>query len=166
MDKMIGKGYMRLLALPTPGFLPHSRRQNGMCSAALLLLLVGCGASAQSLLADLTLEHDPLRRSDKALVFADTAFDNARAFYTSGEIEKGDAELDDMTKALNQCVASLEAAHKAKFYKKAELKVAYLQRRMQGLMDDIELQKRGWAEYTERKLEEIHEKLLDGVMKK
>jgi site-specific recombinase len=166
MDKIIGKGYMRLLALTTPGFLLHFRRQNGMYSAALLLCLLACGASAQSLLADLTLEHDPLRRSDKALEFAGAAFDNARVFYTRGEIEKGDAELDDMTKALNQCVASLQVAHKSKFYKKAELKVAYLQRRMQGLMDDIELQKRGWAEYTQRKLDEIHEKLLDGVMRK
>ncbi len=55
---------------------------------------------------------------------------------------------------------------KAKSYKKAELQVAYLQRRMQGLLDDIEIQKRGWAEYTQRKLEEIHDKLLSGVMRR
>jgi hypothetical protein len=44
--------------------------------------------------------------------------------------------------------------------------VALLQRRMQGLLDDIALQQRGWAEYTQRKLDKLHDKLLDGVMRK
>lgn len=123
-------------------------------------------AHAQSLLAELKAEHDPTKRSELALSFADAAFDNARDFYAKGEIQKGDAQLEDMTNALNECVVSLAVAHKARFYKKAELKVAYLQRRMQGLLDDIEIQRRGWAEYTERKLDEIHDKLLDGVMRK
>lgn len=121
---------------------------------------------AQSFVDDLKAEHDPARRSELALAFADTAFDTARDFYTKGEVHKGDAQLEDMTNALNQCVNSLEEARKAKFYKKAELRVAYLQRRMKGLLDEIELQQRGWAEYTERKLDEIHDKLLDGVMRK
>jgi hypothetical protein len=121
---------------------------------------------AQSFLDEIKAEHDPARRSEKALTFADTAFDTARDFYTKGEVHKGDAQLEDMTNALKECVQSLEEAHKARFYKKAELRVAYLQRRMKGLMDDIEMQQRGWAEYTERKLDEIHDKLLDGVMRK
>jgi polyhydroxyalkanoate synthesis regulator phasin len=121
---------------------------------------------AQSFVDELKAEHDPARRSELALTFADTAFDSARDFYSKGEVHKGDAQLEDMTNALNECVTSLEVAHKAKFYKKAELRVAYLQRRMKGLLDDIEAQQRGWAEYTERKLDEIHDKLLDGVMRK
>ena len=120
----------------------------------------------QSFLDEIKAEHDPARRSEKALAFADMAFDSARDFYTKGEVHKGDAQLEDMTNALNECVQSLEEAHKARFYKKAELRVAYLQRRMKGLMDDIEMQQRGWAEYTQRKVDEIHDKLLDGVMKK
>ncbi len=132
-----------------------------------LLLIAGLPlVHAQSLLTELKAEHDPAKRSELALNFADTAFDNAREFYSKGEIQKGDAQLEDMTNALNECVVSLGIAHKARFYKKAELKVAYLQRRMQGLLDDIEVQQRGWAEYTQRKLEEIHDKLLDGVMRK
>ncbi len=136
-------------------------------SAAGFLLLAGwLPMRAQSFITELRAEHDPARRSEKALAFADTAFDSARDFYNQGEIQKGDAQLEDMTNALNECVSSLAVAHKARFYKKAELKVAYLQRRMQGLLDDIEIQRRGWAEYTQRKLEEIHDKLLDGVMQK
>jgi len=133
------------------------------------VLLLGCAfcvQAQQAFLTELAAERDPARRSDLALTFADNAFDNARQFYDKGEVKRGDAELENMTNALKQCVGSLEVARKAKFYKKAELRVAYLQRRMQGLMDDLGVQERGWAEYTQRKLEEIHDKLLEGVMRK
>jgi hypothetical protein len=123
-------------------------------------------ANSQSSLADLKAEHDPAKRSKKALIFAGVAFDNAAEFYARGEIEKGDAQLEDMTNALNECVGSLTAARQPSLYKKTELKVAYLQRRMQGLVDGIAVQNRGWAEYTERKLEEIHDRLVAGVMEK
>lgn len=134
--------------------------------AALLLASASVALHAQSLLDELKAEHDPGRRSEKALTFAESTFDIARDFYNKGEVHKGDAQLEDMTHALDECVQSLEEAHKARFYKKAELRVAYLQRRMKGLLDDIELQQRGWAEYTQRKMDEIHDKLLDGVMRK
>ncbi|MBV9613590.1 MAG: hypothetical protein JO091_14035 [Acidobacteriaceae bacterium] len=132
------------------------------------LFVLACASMlpAQSLLTELKGERDPGKRSELALMYAETAFDNARDLYSKGEVEKGDAQLEDMATALNECVGSLSVAHKAKFYKKAELKVAYLQRRMQGLLDDIALQQRGWAEQTQRRLEEIHDKLLDGAMRK
>lgn len=141
-------------------------RRPRLLQLALLLTLAAELACGQSYSAELKMERDPAKRSEMALMFADTAFDNAREFYSKGQIHKGDAQLEDMTNALNECVESLAVAHKAKFYKKAELKVANLQRRMQGLLDDIEVQQRGWAEYTQRKLDEIHDKLLDGVMRK
>ena len=138
--------------------------------AGLLKLAFAIALSAAALrgqaLDEIKAEHDPGRRSEMALDYAYTAFDTARDFYTKGEVHKGDAQLEYMTNALNECVESLGEMHKAKSYKKAELKVAYLQRRMSGLLDEIEAQQRGWAEYTQRKLDEIHDKLLDGVMRK
>jgi hypothetical protein len=122
--------------------------------------------NAQSFPAELKAVRDPAKRSEKALAFAVAAFDNARGFYAKGEIENGDAQLEDMASALNECVSSLAVARKPQLYKKAELKVASLQRRMQALVSDIEFQRRGWAAYTERKLDEIHDKLLDGVIRK
>jgi hypothetical protein len=133
---------------------------------ALLVGLLANGVLAQSILAEIKAEHDPVKRADLALNLAESSFDNARGFYDKGEVHKGDAQLEDMTNALNECVASLETAHKAKSYKKAEQRVALLERRMKGLLDDISLTQRGWAEYTNRKLDEIHDKLLDGVMRK
>jgi hypothetical protein len=136
--------------------------------ARVSLLLATCisVAPAQSFLAELKAQRDPGKRSEMALILADTAFDNARDLYAKGEIEQGDAQLENMTNALNECVVSAESARKPKFYKKAEQNVALLQRRIKTLLDDLQLQERGWAEYTDRKLEEIHDKLLAGVMRK
>jgi hypothetical protein len=131
-----------------------------------LLLAVSCSLSAQSFLAELQSEHDPAKRSEMALAFAGESFDNARSSYTKGDIHSGDAELENMTYALNSCADSLAAMNKARFYKKAELKVAYLQRRLRSLVDELGVQERGWAEYTNRKVEDIHEKMLAGVMRK
>ena len=143
----------------------NARHARSACAAFLFLSFTAMGAG-QSIVAELKMEHDPGRRSEKALIFADQAFDTARELYGKGQIHKGDAELDDMTTALKECLDSLEEAHKAKFYKRAELHVAYLQRRMSGLLDDLSIQERGWAEYTSRKVEELHEKMLEGVMRK
>jgi hypothetical protein len=120
----------------------------------------------QSFLAELKLQHDPAKRSEMALGFADELFDNARSSYVKGEISKGDADLESMTKALNACLDSLATANKSRSYKKAEMKVAYLQRRLSDLVNDMSIQERGWAEFTSRKLDEIHDKLLNGVMRK
>jgi hypothetical protein len=133
---------------------------------AALLLTISCSLSAQSFLAELQLQHDPGKRSDMALNFATASFDTARDFYVKGEIQKGDAALENMTSALNSCVDSLAVMNKARLYKKAELKVAYLQRRMASLKEEVDVQQRGWAEFTARKLEEIHDKVLAGVMRK
>jgi hypothetical protein len=133
---------------------------------SLLILTFASSVSAQSFLAELNLEHDPARRSELALTYAAELFDSARDLYHKGEIEKADAELESMTKALNACIDSLAVANKARFYKKAELRVAALQRRLAGVTENLDIQERGWAEYTGRKLEEIHDKLLNGVMRK
>ena len=135
--------------------------QLGLLAAAFTV-----SASAQSFLAELRSEHDPGKRAEMALSFADESFDTAKTNYQKGDIHQGDVALENMTSALNACVESVAAANKAKFYKKAEMKVATLQRRLSGLMDDLNLTERGWAEQTARRVEEIHSKLLDGVMRK
>ncbi|HEX4773813.1 MAG TPA: hypothetical protein VH351_23470 [Bryobacteraceae bacterium] len=132
----------------------------------LLMVFASCTASAQSFLTELRAEPNMARRAEKALQLANSAFEGAHELYDKGRVHEGDAQLDDMTAALNECVQSLEQIHKPALYKKAELNVATLQRKMNGLLDDIALQERGWAEYTSRKLEGIHDKLLEGVMRK
>jgi hypothetical protein len=132
----------------------------------MLIVAFAGSASAQSVLAELKTEHNPSKRSEMALTFADQLFDNAKDSYGKGEITKGDADLESMTKVLNACIESLAAANKSKSYKRAEMKVAHLQRRLSDLVNDMSIQERGWAEYTSRKLDEIHDKLLNGVMRR
>ena len=132
----------------------------------LLAAAFAVSASAQAFLTEIKSEHDPVKRVEMALSFADESFDSAKTNYHKGEIHEGDKALENMTSALNACVESVAATNKAKFYKKAEMKVAMLQRRLSGLMDDISITERGWAEQTARRVEEIHSKLLDGVMRK
>jgi hypothetical protein len=140
--------------------------QTKVLEIGVLILAFAGLVPAQAFLAELKLQHDPAKRSEMALSFADELFDNARNSYGKGEISKGDADLESMTKVLNACVDSLAAANKSRSYKKAELKVAHLQRRLSDLVNDMGIQERGWAEYTSRKLDEIHDKLLNGVMRK
>ena len=115
---------------------------------------------------DASPSHDPAKQADIELDRAEAAFDRAHDAYKQGKINEGDAALDEMNKALEACVESLEAAHKSRRYKKAELRVANLQRRMTSLLDDIDLPQRGWAEQMSRQLEETHDKLLAGAMRK
>jgi len=131
-----------------------------------LLLAFGGLLPAQSFLAVLRAEHNPTKRSDMALAFAEEAFDHARDLYGKQEVHGGDAQLENMTNALKECATSLQQAHKSRYYKKAELRVAYLQRRLNSLVDTLGVEERGWAEFTGRKLEEIHDKLLTGAMSK
>jgi len=137
-----------------------------MIRVILLSVALSAALPAQSFISELKAEPNPVRRAEKALAYADNAFASAHEFYDHGNVPKGDELLDNMTAALRECVQSLRATHKPGVYKKAELNVAMLQRRMQGLLDDIDVQNRGWADYTNRKLEEIHDALLNGVMRK
>ena len=132
----------------------------------LVCVLVAGLAKSQSLPTELSAEHDPARRVEKALGLAESAFDIARTAYSKDDVHKGDAELEEMTVALDDCLSSLGLARKSRLYKKAEIKVSYLQRRMQSLLEEIAASQRGWAEQTDRKLEEIHAKLLEGAMRK
>jgi hypothetical protein len=114
----------------------------------------------------LSAEHNPGKRSALALSLADSALSDASDCYRSGNIHKGDAELDEMIQDLRECISSLRAAHKSGNYKRAELKVASLQRRLHDLVTELSIENRGWAEQTERTVEEIHEQILTGVMKR
>ena len=123
-------------------------------------------AWAQSPRTEPDAEHDAGKRAQRALGMAEEAFEQAKKSYSAGEIKQGDGHLDDMTKLLDTCVSALEGARKAHLYKQAEIRVATLLRRLQSLTDDIAVDDRGWAEYTFRQVDSIHDKLLSGVMKK
>lgn len=139
--------------------------RRGMAVPLVALALSSC-LMAESYLSQLKAVRNPGKRSEKALKLADAAFENARQFYHDGEIQKGDAALDQMTQALTACLKSAEIANKAKYFKKAELNVAKLQRQMTWLLSNLEVRNRGWAKITSKKMDQIHNQLLAGAMRK
>lgn len=120
----------------------------------------------QASLDALKSEPDSGRRAEQALTLAETQFEVARTAYAKGDMATGDADLDTMAKALDTAVKSLSQARKSRLYKRAEIRVAHLQRRMAGLLDDLNLDQKTWAEQTSRHVEEVHDKLLQGAMEK
>jgi hypothetical protein len=116
--------------------------------------------------ADTAVPPDAPKLAEAELSRAEAAFDRARDAYQNGRVSEGDAALDEMNKALTSCADTLSATRKSRLYKKAELRAANLQRRLATLLGDIPLPERGWAEQMSRRLDEIHEKLLAGVMRK
>lgn len=135
-------------------------------SVAILLLVVAAFAVAQSDLDEVRAERNPGRRSELAMDMADEALDRARDFYRSGDQRRGEEQLVAVDKLADECLSSVQQAHKSKYTKKAELKVAALSRRVNSLVDDLGYEQRDKAREVHAHLEEIHDKLLAGVMGK
>lgn len=66
-----------------------------LVGATLLLTTCVSGVSAESLPADLHAEPNPVARSQKALKLAESAFNDAHRFYAEGDVDKGDAQLEN-----------------------------------------------------------------------
>lgn len=135
-------------------------------AAPVAVLALASGLMAESYLSQLKTVRNPGKRSERALKLADSAFDNARGLYEKGEIQKGDAALDQMNEALTACLQSAEIANKPKYYKKAELNVAKLQRQLKWLLNDLDVWNRSGAKAASKKMDQIHNQLLAGVMRR
>jgi hypothetical protein len=115
---------------------------------------------------EVTGEHNPGKRSQIAIDLADKAFDQARSFYQSGDTERGESQLDFVARLADECFTSAKHSHKAKYFKYDEMKVSALARRVRSLMDDLGYEQRDKARGLVSHLDEIHDKLLAGVMGK
>jgi hypothetical protein len=133
---------------------------------AFLLLSMGALAVTQTALDDVKAERHPGRRSEMAMRMADESLDRAREFYRSGNLERGDEELTLVGQLADECLSAVQEAHKSKYTKKAELRVAALNRRVSSLTDDLGYDQRDKAREVHSHLEAIHDKLLAGVMGK
>jgi len=121
---------------------------------------------SESFLDEAQAERNPGKRSEIALELADKSLDQARDYYVSGNPTKGDSELDMIDSLATECLTSVEEAHKSKYWKKAELKVAALMRRVNSLITDLNYDQRGKAQELETHLGQVHDRLLAGVMAK
>jgi hypothetical protein len=121
--------------------------------------------------ADLTAakaEPDLNRRSELALVNADEKIDEARQAYQAGNEEAEEAAIQEVTESVSLCYQSLEKARgeprKSKYYKRAELKVSALMRRLSGFRDEVSFDFRPNVEAALKRLSDIHDELLSDIM--
>jgi hypothetical protein len=115
-------------------------------------------------------EPDPERRSDIALMNADKAIDAARQAYNGGDTDAEQAALNEVQELVNVSIESLESTHKTprnnKYYKRAELKVGALLRRLRSLRDETSFEGRQAVEAVMGRLSEVHDQLINDIMSK
>lgn len=119
-------------------------------------------------LAAITSEPDPNRRSELALTNADEMLDQARQAYQAGNEAAEEKDIQAVTDSVALCYAALEQSHstprKSKYYKRAELKVSALMRRMSGFRDEVTYDFRPRVDAALKKISDIHDEMLADIM--
>jgi len=120
--------------------------------------------------AALKAEPDLEKRSELALAEADQEIDTARKAYSDGDEKAGAAALEDLTMAVNLSYDALQHAHtpprKSKYYKRAELKVRALMRRLASLRDEVGFETRPIVENAIKKISDVNDLLVADIMSK
>jgi hypothetical protein len=129
-----------------------------MLAAALTL----AGADLEAVKAEPNLE----KRSEKAMAFAHKALDEARKDHSGYE-----ARLEEMRAGIDLCVESLEATGKdprrnPKYFKKAEIELRKLIRRLDNYRIELSIDERGPVEKLLEHAHKVHDELLLGIMTK
>jgi hypothetical protein len=113
-------------------------------------------------------EPDLNRRSELALLNADEKIDRAREAYQAGNEAIEEAAMQEVAESVTICYQSLEKTRgeprKSKYYKRAELKVSALMRRLSGFRDEVSFDFRPNVEAVLKRLSDIHDELLSDIM--
>jgi len=104
------------------------------------------------------------KRSDKALVFANAALDEARKDH-----DGLNAHMDEVRAGIDLCVESLEATGKnarknPKYFKRAEIEVRKLIRRLDNFRIELPLDDRAPVEALLKHAHKVQDDLLAGIM--
>jgi hypothetical protein len=120
--------------------------------------------------ASIKTEPNLERRSDLAIENANTAIDNARAAYQAGDTKKTEEQLNEVRESVDLSLESLENSGKKprnnSHYKKAELKIGKLLRRLAGFRDEMSVDDRKPLDDVVARLQEVHDRLLSEIMSK
>lgn len=110
------------------------------------------------------------RRSDLAIENANLAIDNARAAYQAGDVAKTEAALKEVRESVDLSLDSLENSGKKPrnnpHFKKAELRISKLLRRLSGFRDEMSADDRKPVDEVAARLQEVHDRLLSEIMSK
>ena len=119
-------------------------------------------------LASVKVEPDLNHRSELALLNADEKLDAARQAYQAGDEATEAAAIQEVADSVTLCYDSLEqtrgAPRKSRYYKRAELKVSALMRRLSGFRDEVSFDFRPRVDVVLKKVSDIHDELLADIM--
>jgi hypothetical protein len=111
-------------------------------------------------------QHNPGKRSEIAIDAAEKSLDQARVYYKEGQQQRGEEELELIARLADECLSATQEARKSKYWKKSELGIAALHRRLRSFTDELSYDQRDKANELAAHLDSIHDKLLAGVMGK
>jgi len=121
-------------------------------------------------IAALRSEPDLEKRSELALTNADQRVDAARQAYNAGDLKAEQTALEEIGESVAMCYDALEHARtapaKSKYYKRAELRVHALIRRLNGFRDEVGADERHPVDAVIKQLSDVHDQLLSDIMSK
>jgi hypothetical protein len=135
---------------------------------ARLVLFALTGGLAFADIASVKSEPDLNRRSELALLNADEKIDQARQAYQDGNEPAEQMAIQEVAESVTVCYEALEKTRseprKSKYYKRAELKVSALMRRLSGFRDEVSFDFRPSVEAALKRLSDVHDELLSDIM--
>jgi hypothetical protein len=135
---------------------------------ALMSFFAFTGMLAFADLAAVKAEPDLNRRSELALINADENINQARQAYQAGDEAAEETAIQEVAESVTICYDALEktpgAPRKSRYYKRAELKVSALMRRLSGFRDEVSFDFRPKVEDVLKRLSDIHDELLSDIM--
>ncbi len=126
------------------------------------------GAIPPAVMAEADLE----KRSELALKAADDSLTAAaKAYKEAGEITAFRQHVADVQELTALCMKSLQesgkrASKRPKYFKRAELRLRGLLRRMTSLAHDVSAEDRPLVESAQKSMSDIHDQLLHEIMSK
>jgi hypothetical protein len=121
-------------------------------------------------LATIKSEPNLEKRSELALLNANSALDSARDAYNKGDLDRTETNLNEVLESVDLAYQSLSDTgkdpRKDRFFKQAELRTRALLRRLEGLGETMSAADRGIVEKVRNEVSEIHDNLLTGIMSK
>ncbi len=135
---------------------------------SLLCALLLAGGAARADLAAVKAVSDPNKRAEAAVDHANQELDAARQAWDAGNWAGTQAALSELRESAELADASLKQAsgrpRNNKHYKRVELRLRDLIRRLDGFKNDVDYEHRDEVGKTEARVQDLHDQVLAAIM--